>query len=123
MSDLWRAASELRGRNHQDERRTRDHRKTEWSRGCRDEYLCCHHPSVFVLMIDERAREERNHRFVPGEMRVHRLTVMVRGILGVEMHVRQRSGDRSGLYEHDEHGGGQAATHGPIVVNRPEADT
>jgi hypothetical protein len=56
-------------------------------------------------------------------MRMHRLTVMVRGVLGVEMHVRQRSGDRSGVHEHDEHGGGQPATHAAIVVNCPEADT
>ena len=68
-------------------------------------------------MIDERAREERNHRIVPGEMRVHRLTVVVGSLLHVEMHVRQRSGDGSGLHEHYEHGGDQPATHGAIVAN------
>ena len=120
---MGRAALESRGRNHQDKRRTRDRRQAERSHGCRHEYLRRHHSSLIVLMIDERARTERNHRIVPGEMRMHRLTVMVRSLLRVEMHVRQRSGDRSGLHEHDEHGGGQPATHGAIVVNCPEADT
>jgi hypothetical protein len=71
-------------------------------------------------MTDERARTERNHRIVPGEMRMHRLTVMVRSFLRVEMRVRQRSGDRSGLHEHDGHGGGQPATHGGDCSQLPE---
>lgn len=74
-------------------------------------------------MIDERARKERNDRIVPGEMRVHRLTVVVRSVLHVEMHVRQRSGDGSGVDEHHEDGGDQPATHGAIVVNCPEGGT
>lgn len=74
-------------------------------------------------MVDERARQERNHRIVPGEMRVHRLTVVVGSVLHVEMHVGQRSRDGSGLHEHHEHGGDQPATHGAIVVNCPEAGT
>ena len=123
MSNVRRAAPELRRRNYQDERRTGDHRKAEWSRGGRHEDLRRHHPPVVVLMIDERAREERKHRIVPGKMRVHRLTVMVRSLVCVEMHMRQRSGDRSGLHEHDKHGGGHPATHAAIVVNCPDADT
>ena len=120
---MRRAAPELRGRNQQNERRVRDRRKAERSRGRRHENLRCHDPSLLVLMIDERAREERNHRIVPGEMRVHRLTVVVGSVLHVEVHVRQRGGDCSGLHEHHEHGGGQPATHGAIVVNCPEGDT
>lgn len=120
---MRRASAELRGRNHQNERRVRDRRKAERSRSRRHEYLRCHDPSLLVLMIDERARDERNHRVVPGEMRMHRLTVVVVGVLHVEMHVRQRSGDCSGVHEHHEHGGDQPATHWAIVVNCPEADT
>lgn len=123
MSNVRGAAPELRRRNHQDERRTRDHRKAERSGGGRHEDLRRHHPPVVVLMIDQRAREERNHRVVPGKMRVHRLTVMVRCVVCVEMHMRQRSGNRSSLHEHDEHGGGHPATHAAIVVNCPEPDT
>ena len=120
---MGRTAPELSGRNHQDERRAHDRRKAERSRGCRHEYLRCHHPPLVVLMIDERAGTKRKHRVVRGEMRVHRLTAVVRSVLRVEMHVRQRSGDRSGLHEHDEHGGSQPATHRAIVVNWREADT
>ena len=120
---MRRAAPEPRGRNHQHERRVRDRRKAERSRGRRHEYLRGHDPSLIVLMIDERAGEKRNRRVVPGEMRMHRLTVVVGRVLHVEMHVRQRSGDCSGLHEHHEHGGDQPATHGAIVVNCPEADT
>ena len=120
---MRRAAAELSRRKHQNERRVRDRRKAERSRGGRHEYLRCHDPSVLVLMIDERAREERNHRIVPGQMRVHRLTVVVASVLHVEMHVRQRSGDCSSLHEHHEHGGDQPATHEAIVVNCPDADT
>lgn len=123
VRDMRRPAAELRRRNDEDESAARDRRKAERSRGGRHEYLRCDHASLIVRMIDERARAERNHRLVPGEMRMHRLAVMVRGVLHVEMHVRQRSGDRSGLHEHDEHGGGQPAKHEPIVVNCLEADT
>ena len=53
-----------------------------------------------------------------GQMRMQRLAVMVLRLLRVEMHVRQRRGERSDLHEHDEGGGGQPAKHAAIVVNR-----
>jgi hypothetical protein len=60
---------------------------------------------------------------MPGKMRVHRLAVMVLRLLGIEMHVRQRRGDRSDLHEDDQSGGGQPAKHAAIVVNRPGGGT
>ena len=117
------AATELRRRNHQGERRIRDRREAERRHSGGHEYLRRHHAPLVILMIDERSRAQGNRRVVPGEMRVHCLTVVVRRVLDVEMHVRQRSGDRSGLYEHDEHPSGQPAKHGAIVVKRPQAGT
>lgn len=65
----------------------------------------------------------RYDRIVAGQVCMQRLTVVVRGVRCVEMHVHQRSRDRSGLHEHDERGGGQPTNHGAIVVNRTEART
>ena len=120
---MGRAATELRGRNHEDERWTRDGRKAERLRSCRNEYLRRHDAAFIVLMVRERSRAQWSPSVMPGEMRVHRLTLMVRGVLRVEMQVRQRSGNCSGLHEHDEHGGRQPAKHAAIVVNRAEAGT
>lgn len=123
MSDKRRAATELRGRNHEDERRTRDRRKAERFGGRGDEYVRCHSPALVVLMIGPGSRTRRNHGVVAGQVCVHPLPVMVTGFAGAKMHVRQRSGDRSGLDNQDEHGGGQPAKHGAIVVNPPGGGT
>jgi hypothetical protein len=123
VRDLRHAATGRRGWNHEDERRTRDRGKTERFCCCGDEYVRRHNPALVVLMIGTRSRTRRNHGIVAGQVRVHRLAVMMTSLARAEMYVRQRSGDRSGVYEHDEHGGGQPAKHGAIVVNLPHGGT
>ena len=50
------------------------------------------------------------------EVRVERLTVMMRRFHVVEVHVHQRRGNRARLHENDEDGGRQPATHRGIVA-------
>ena len=123
MRNTRRPATESRGGNDQDKGRTRHGRKAERFHGRGDEDVRCHDPALVVLMIGARPWIRRDDRIVAGQVGMHRLPVMVRCVGGVEMHVHQRSRDRSGLHEHDERGGGQPAKHGAIVVNRPEAGT
>ena len=73
----------------------------------------------FFLVIDDWTRSMRPYRVVvvmAGEMRMERLTVMMLGLVGVEMHVQQRRADRACLHQHDDGGRGQPAKHPAIVV-------
>jgi hypothetical protein len=115
--------TELRRGHHKNEGRTRYCRKAERFHGGGNEYLRCHNPALVVLMIGARSRPRRYCRVVAGQVCMHRLTVVMRCVRCVEMHVHQRSRDRPGLHEHDERGGGQPAKHAAIVVNCPEAGT
>ena len=82
--------------------------------------------SGFFLMVGDRttpvfaevpaAGRQRNINVVPGQMCVQRLTVMVTGLFGVEVHVHQRRADRANLHEHDKSRGRQPAKHMGIVV-------
>ena len=51
-----------------------------------------------------------------GQVRMERLTVMMFGLFGVEMHVQERRADRACLHHHDDSGRGQPAKHPAIVV-------
>ncbi len=117
------ASGELRRRNEEHERGGRRGRNAERLAGRGHEDLRRHNLALVVLMIGAGTRIRRNHGIVAGEMRMHRLAVMMIPVVVTEMHVRQRSGYRSGLYEQDEHGGGQPAKHGAIVVNCPDTGT
>jgi len=58
-----------------------------------------------------------------GEVRVERLTVVVLGLVGIEMHVQERRTDGACLHQHDESGRGQPAKHPAIVVKDGRRDT
>ena len=47
---------------------------------------------------------------------MQRLTVMMLGLVGVEMDVQERRTDRTCLHQHDDGGRGQPAKHPAIVV-------
>ena len=119
MCNTRRPAIGSRGGNDQDEGRARHGRQAERLLRRGHEDVRCHNPAVGVLMIGARSRLRRDDRIVAGQVCMHRLPVMVRCIRSVEMHVHQRSGDGSGLHEHDQRGGGQPTKHRAIVVNRP----
>jgi len=73
----------------------------------------------FFLVIDDGTRSMRPDGVVgvmAGQMRMERLTVMMPGLIGVEMHVQERRADRACLHQHDEGRRGQPAKHRGIVV-------
>ena len=121
VRDVRRAAARRRGWNNQDKCRRRHRGKTERFRSRGHKYLGRDRAPSLFLMIGPRSGARRNRRLVAGQVGVQRLPLMVCGLLRVEMHVRQRRGDRSDLHEHGERGGSQPAEHGVIVVNRGRA--
>ena len=60
----------------------------------------------------------RHNGVMTRQVRVQRLTVMVAGLLCIEVNVRQGRGDGAELHEHDERRRGQPTNHPGIVVNR-----
>ena len=126
MRGVRHPAPGLRGRNNENERRTRKRWKAEGIRGRAHEDLRVDGSPRFFLVIGDWTRTMRPCGVVAlmaGQMRMKRLAVMVLRLLRVEMHMRQRRGERSDLHEHDEGGGGQPAKHAAIVVNRPRGGT
>ena len=122
MRGVRHAAPGLRGRNNEHERRTRNRGKAEGIRGRAHEDLRGGGSPRFFLVVGDWTRTMRPDGVVAvmaGQMRMKRLAVMVLCLLRVEMHMRQRRGERSDLHEHGEGGGSQPAKHAAIVVNRP----
>ena len=119
MRGVRGAAARLRGRHQQNKGRP-------WNRWKAERIRCGAHEDVrgdssarFLLVIDDGTRTLRRHRLVAvmaGQMRMNRLTVMVLGLAGIEMHVQKGRADRAYLHEHDESGRGQPAKHPAIVV-------
>ena len=62
-------------------------------------------------MIGDWAGTGRNDGLVAAEMRVQRLTVMMRGLMIVEVHVHQWRGNRATLHEDDKGGRRQPSKH------------
>ena len=121
MRGVRHPAPGLRGRNNEHERRRWNRWKAEGIRGRAHEDLRVDGSSRFFLVVNDWTRTMRPYGVVAvmaGQMRMQRLTVMMLRLLRVEMHMRQRRGERSDLHEHDEGGGGQPAKHAAIVVNR-----
>ena len=119
MRCVRRAAARLRGRHKQDEGWPRNGRKAERIRGGADKDLRCDRATGFFLMIDERTGTMRPYSVVlimTRQMRMNRLTVMMLGLVGVEMHVQERRAERACLHQHDEGGGGQPTKHRGIVA-------
>ena len=88
-----------RGRNNENERRRRNRGQAEGIRGGAHEDLRGDGSARFFLMIDDWTRTMRRYGFgavMAGQMRMQRLTVMMLRLLRVEMHMRQRRGERSG---------------------------
>jgi len=71
--------------------------------------------ACFFLMIGNWTTW-RDDGLVTLEMRVQRLTVVVRGLVVVEVHMHQGRGNRATLHEDDEGGRGQPSRHTGIVV-------
>ena len=57
------------------------------------------------------------------KVRMQRLTVMMLGLVGVEMYVEERRTDRACLHQHDDGGRGQPARHPAIVVKDEQSRT
>ena len=116
----------LRGRNNENKRRRRNRSKAERICGGAHEDLRRDGTTRFFLVIDDGTRTMRPDgvvAVVAGQMRVERLTVMMLGLLGVEMHVQERRADRACLHQHDEGRRGQPAKHQAIVVKDERAGT
>ena len=69
----------------------------------------------FFLMIGDWTTW-RDDGLVTREMRVQRLTVVVRGLMVVDVHMHQWRGNRATVHEDDEGGRGQPLNHTGIVV-------
>ena len=120
MRGVRHPAPRLRGRNKENEHSRRNRGKAEWIRGRAHEDLRGDGSARFFLVIDDWARIMRPSGVVvavmAGQMRMQRLTVMMLGLIGVEMHVQERRADRACLHQHDESRRGQPANHRGIVV-------
>ena len=119
MRCVRRAAARLRGRHKQGEGWPRNGRKAKRIRGGADKDLRGDRATGFFLVIDDGTGTMRPYGvviIVTGQMRVKRLTVMMLGLVGVEMHVQERRADRACLHQHDEGGGSQPTKHRGIVV-------
>jgi hypothetical protein len=116
VRDVWSAAVRLRHGHDQHKRRHWQYRQTERFRGGGEIDLHRNRTPGIFLMIGNRAGARRDG-LMAREMRVERPAVMVSRLHIVEMHVRQRRGNRARLHEDDEGRGGQPAKHGGIVVN------
>jgi len=120
------AAARLRRRHKENELRPRNSRKAERIRRGTHKDLCRDCATRFFLVIDDGTRSMRPYGVVvvmAGQMRVERLTVMMLGLIGIEMHVQERRADRACLHQHDEGRRGQPAKHRGIVVKDERAGT
>lgn len=119
MRGVRHPATRLRGRNNEDEHSRRNRGKAEWIRGRAHEDLRGDGSTRFFLVIDDRTRTMQPYGVVvvmAGQMRMKRLTLMMLGLIGVEMDVQERRADRACLHQHDESRRGQPAKHRGIVV-------
>ena len=126
MCGVRRPAGELRRRNNQNEGGRGNSWKAERIRRGADEDLRRDSAPGFVLVIGDRTRTVHNRRVVivvAGQMRMQRLTVMMLGLIGIEMHVQERRTERARLHQHGESGRGQPAEHRAIVVKDERAGT
>ena len=126
MRGVRRPAAELLRWNNEHERRRRNYGKAEGISGGAHEDLRGDGSARFFLVIDDWTRTMRSYGIVvvvAGQMRMQRLTVMMLGLIGVEMHVQERRADRACLYQHDESRRGQPAQHRGIVVKDEEQGT
>jgi hypothetical protein len=113
------AAARLRGRHKQDEGWPRHGWKAERIRGGADKDLRRDGSARFLLVIDDGTGTVGPYGVVlimTRQMRMKRLTVMMLGLVGVEMHVQERRAERACLNKHDEGGGGQPTKHRGIVA-------
>jgi hypothetical protein len=119
VRSVWRPSDQLLRWNDEHERRRRNCGKAEGIRGGADEDLRGNGPTRFFLVIDDWTRTMRSYGIVvvvAGEMCMKRLTVMMLGLIHVEMHVQERRADRACLHQHDESRRVQPAKHRGIVV-------
>ena len=119
MGSVRRPADQLLRWNNEHERRRRYCGNAEGIRGGADEDQRGDGATRFFLVIDDGTWSMRPDRVVivmTGQMRMERLTVMMLGLIGIEMHVQERRADRACLHQHDEGGRGQPAKHRGIVV-------
>ena len=117
MGHVWSAPARLRRRSSQHECGRSHNGDVERLDSTCNEDLRRYGSTSFVLMIDSSTRQYRLEDVVPEQMRVQRLTVVVLVFVGVQMHVHERSGNRSELHEDPKRGSRQPAKHSPIVVN------
>ena len=113
------AAARLRRRHQENELWPRNGRKAKRIRGGADKDLRGDRATGFFLVIDDGTGTMRPYGVViimSGQMRMKRLTVMMLGLIGIEMHVQERRADRACLHQHDEGRRGQPAKHRGIVV-------
>ena len=113
------AAARLRRRHQENELWPRNSRKAERIRRATHKDLCRDCATRFFLVIDDGTGSVRPYGVViimSGQMRMKRLTVMMLGLIGIEMHVQERLADRACLHQHDEGRRGQPAKHRGIVV-------
>lgn len=115
MRNVRRTVVDFGWRHDEDERRCRECRKSKRRNGARDENLRRHGAAGVFLMVDDRAAMPRRRRMT-GEVRVQRLSVMVRRLALVEVHVRQRRGRRPELHEHTKSRCCDPPHHGRIVT-------
>jgi hypothetical protein len=118
VRNVRRSAAGRRGRNDQDMDGERNGRETERLPRRRHIDLRLDCSAWVFLMIGGWTRAWRDDGpVVTLEMRVQRLTVVVRGVVVVEVHVHQWRGNRATLHEDDEGGRGQPSKHRGIVAN------
>ena len=126
MRGVRRPPGQLLRWNNEHERGRRNCGKAEGVRGGAHEDLRGDGTTRFFLVIDDGTRSMRPYGVVAvmaGQMRMERLTVMMLGFIGIEMHVQQRRADRACLHQHDEGRRGQPAKHRGIVVKDERART
>ena len=126
MRGVRRAAARLRRRHKENELWPRNSRKAKRIRRATHKDQCRDCATRVFLVIDDGTRTMRPYRvviIVTGQMRMKRLTVMMLGLIGIEMHVQKRRADRACLHQHDEGRRGQPAKHQAIVVKDERAGT
>ena len=117
MRDVRCSAAWLRGRNDQDMGGERNRRQAERLPRRRHIDLRLDRSASLFLVIGDWTRTGRDDCLVTLEMRVQRLTVVVRGLVVVEVHMHQWRGNRATLHKDDEGGRGQPSKHRGIVAN------
>ena len=116
VCDVRGATARLRRWNDDHKSRRWNCNQTERIRCRADENVRRDGAAFVVRMIDDGTRSGGNGIVMTGQVRVQRLTVMVLGLVRVEMHVHQRRADRANLHDDDEDGRGQPAQNHAIVV-------